>query len=69
LIGFGLGILLYASVAFVFNSLTSGMIPIHYYLFSTLIVIAVLVAIIFSAVLFPVKKALTLEPAVALRHE
>ncbi len=69
LIGLGLGLLVFAVLAVLFQQFAENVLPWHLYLWLGATVSIGLSAVIMSAIYMPTRRAVSMEPGMALRHE
>lgn len=68
-IGLGLALLFFALIAFGFHKFTEELFPVAFYFILAGTVIAGLSAVVMLAILAPTKRAVKMEPSMALRYE
>ena len=68
-IGLGLAVVLFALMSFGFHDFTSAMFPIYLYFGIAITVVSVLSVIVMLAIYAPTKRAVKMEPSMALRYQ
>jgi len=69
IIGLGLAVALFALLAFGFHKFTEAIFPIYFYFGLAITVVVGLSAIVILAMYAPTKRAVKMEPSIALRYE
>lgn len=69
IIGLGLALALFALLATGFHNFTEALFPVHIYYMQALVVVAGLTSIVMFAIYTPTKRAVKMEPSLALRYE
>jgi ABC-type lipoprotein release transport system permease subunit len=68
-IGLGLAVALFALIAFGFHQFTEEIFPIYFYFGIAITVVVGLSIIVMLAIYAPTKRAVKMEPSMALRYE
>lgn len=69
IIGLSLALLIFALISFGFHKFTEGVFPTYIYFTQALTVVFGLTIVVMLAIYLPSKKAVTMEPSMALRYE
>jgi ABC-type antimicrobial peptide transport system permease subunit len=68
-IGLGLAVVLFALISFGFHKFTEEIFPVYLYFGIAITVVSVLSVIVMLAIFTPTKRAVKMEPSIALRYE
>ncbi|MEW6999176.1 FtsX-like permease family protein [Colwelliaceae bacterium BS250] len=68
-IGLGLALLFFALISFGFHNFTEAILPVYYYFVLALVVVLGLSTIVMIAIFAPTKRAVKMEPSLALRYQ
>lgn len=68
-VGLGLALVIFSLISFGFHSFTLGLFPVSFYFILALTVVAALSVVVMFAIYAPTKKAVVMEPSMALRYE
>ncbi|AAZ26733.1 FtsX-like permease family protein [Colwellia psychrerythraea] len=68
-IGLGLAVVLFALISFGFHKFTEEIFPVYLYFGIAITVVSVLSVIVMLAIFAPTKRAVKMEPSIALRYE
>jgi ABC-type antimicrobial peptide transport system permease subunit len=68
-VGLGLSLIIFALISFGFHSFTQSLLPVYLYFLLAFFVVGGLSAIVMLAIFAPTKRAVKMEPSLALRYE